>query len=67
MVTRAGLVQTDAALNEGNSGGPLLNTSGEVIGIATATARSAQGLGFVTPIGAAASLLASAGVRLVTA
>jgi S1-C subfamily serine protease len=63
-LTRSGLIQTDAALNEGNSGGPLLNTRGQVVGIATATASSAQGLGFVTPVGTAASLLAKAGVAL---
>jgi serine protease Do len=62
-VTRSNLIQTDAALNEGNSGGPLLNTKGEVIGINTATASSAQGLGFATSVGAAASLLAEAGLE----
>jgi S1-C subfamily serine protease len=59
-VTLSGLIQTDAAINPGNSGGPLLNAAGEVVGVNTATASSAEGLGFAIPIDEAASLIAQA-------
>jgi S1-C subfamily serine protease len=59
-VTLTGLIQTDAAINPGNSGGPLLNAAGEVVGVNTATASSAEGLGFAIPIDEAASLIAQA-------
>lgn len=42
-------LQTDASINRGNSGGPLLNMKGEVVGINTAIAQRAQGIGFAIP------------------
>jgi serine protease Do len=48
--TLQNLFQTDAAINEGNSGGPLVNINGEIIGMNTAIAGNAQNIGFSIPI-----------------
>ena len=56
--TLRGLIQFDAAVNPGNSGGPLLDRAGQVIGIVTALANPSRdgyfiGIGFAVPIGTA--------------
>lgn len=45
------IIQTDAVINEGNSGGPLLDLTGQVIGMNTAVASQAQNIGFAIPVG----------------
>lgn len=53
------LIQTDASINEGNSGGPLINSEGKVIGINTIKVSSAEGMGFAIPINIAVPVIKS--------
>ena len=51
------VIQTDAAISPGNSGGPLLNSKGEAIGINTAIAQEGQNIGFAIPINVVKQLI----------
>jgi S1-C subfamily serine protease len=59
-VALQGLIQTDAAINAGSSGGPLLDAGGTVVGIIATSASDGQGIGFAIPIADALKLIASA-------
>ena len=54
-------IQTDAAVNPGNSGGPLLNSEGRVIGVITSKLRESEGLNFAMPVNYIRGLLAAVG------
>jgi hypothetical protein len=53
------VIQTDAASNPGNSGGPLINSQGQVIGVITSKLRSSEGLNFAVPVNYLRGLMAS--------
>ena len=54
---REPMIQTDAAINHGNSGGPLVDSCGNVVGINTAILPEAQGIGFAVPVNLVKSVL----------
>lgn len=56
--TLSDMIQTDAAINGGNSGGPLVNAAGEVIGINTAYANQGNNVGFAIPINSVKGIMA---------
>ena len=59
-------IQIDAPINEGNSGGPLLNDFGEVLGMNTLKISDGEGLGFAIPIARICNYLSTLGIELST-
>ncbi|PIZ64469.1 hypothetical protein COU87_04625 [Candidatus Roizmanbacteria bacterium CG10_big_fil_rev_8_21_14_0_10_39_12] len=53
------VIQTDAAISPGNSGGPLLNSSGQVVGVNTAIAGDGQNIGFAIPVNVVKELIST--------
>lgn len=63
-VGRQTYIQIDAAINAGNSGGPLLNDSGEVLGINTLKMSDSEGIGLAIPMDTVCEYLVSSGIEL---
>ncbi len=59
-------IQTDAAINTGNSGGPLLNDKGEVLGVNTYKMSDSEGIGLAIPISEVTKFLKDKGINLTT-
>lgn len=59
-------IQTDAAINTGNSGGPLLNDKGEVLGVNTYKMSNSEGIGLAIPISEVTQFLKDKGINLTT-
>lgn len=66
MISLEEFIQTDAAISPGNSGGPLINSKGEAVGINTLVQSNASGIGFAVPINIATAIMAplAAGERI---
>jgi serine protease Do len=62
LYNQVGFIQTDAPINYGNSGGPLLNIRGEAVGINTAMMSKADGIGFAVPINRAKEFIGARGI-----
>ena len=64
LVSRQKYIQTDAAINTGNSGGPLLNDAGEVIGVNSYKMSDSEGIGLAIPIDVVVSYLETGEIEL---
>lgn len=64
IVSRQKYIQTDAAINSGNSGGPLLNDAGEVIGVNSYKMSDSEGIGLAIPIDVVVSYLETGEIEL---
>jgi serine protease Do len=66
MIRNQSYIQIDAAINEGNSGGPLLNDAGQVLGMNTLKMSDSEGIGLAIPISRVCEYLKSLGIELNT-
>lgn len=66
MIGNQAYIQIDAAINEGNSGGPLLNDAGQVLGMNTLKMSDSEGIGLAIPISRVCEYLKSLGIELNT-
>lgn len=67
MIGNKSYIQIDAAINEGNSGGPLLNDAGQVLGMNTLKMSDSEGIGLAIPVNRICEYLKSLGIELNTA
>ena len=64
MIGNKSYIQIDAAINEGNSGGPLLNDAGQVLGMNTLKMSDSEGIGLAIPVNRICEYLKSLGIEL---